>query len=142
MNLMLTSWESRARSIVRVVLSFTFSLHGYHHLWGVFAVPTGRRTAPMALDFLPSVFGVVEILGGTLLFLGLFTRSVAYILATEAFIAYAYSAAPRGLWPARNGGTETLIYAVVFLFFTAAGAGNWSLDSLLPMPSRRTFQPQ
>jgi len=63
MNLILSSWESRVRSILRIVLSFLFSLHGYRHLLGAFAPPLGRRAVPMALDLLPGVFGLVEIAG-------------------------------------------------------------------------------
>jgi len=131
MNLIQSSWESRVRSILRIVLSFLFSLHGYRHLLGAFAPPLGRRAVPMALDLLPGVFGLVEIAGGTLLLLGLFARPTALVLTYEALIAYAYGAVPRGPWPVRNGGNETLIYSVVFVFLAAAGAGIWGLDSAL-----------
>jgi len=138
MKRILFSWESWCRSIVRIVLSFTFSLHRYRHLLGAFNAPSPRRTVSLALDLLPGVFGVVEILGGTLLLLGLFARPAALILAIETLVAYAHAAALRGPWPIPNGGTETLIYMVVFMFLAAAGAGTWGLDSALR--SRRTLQ--
>jgi putative oxidoreductase len=115
--------------MLRFILAFTFSLHGYRHLFGVLASSGGRRAAvPMALDGLPSVFGGLEIIGGLLLFAGLATRPVALILCGELVAAYFYSAVPRGVWPIRNGGNETLVYLLVFLYLAVAGAGAWSLD--------------
>ena len=125
----IASWETYSRSVLRFILAFTFSLHGFRHLFGFFAVSGGRRAAiPMALDSLPSLMGGLEIIGGLLLFLGLFTRPAAIVLGVELLAAYLYSAMPRGVWPIRNGGNETLIYLLVFLYFAAAGAGIWSLD--------------
>jgi putative oxidoreductase len=85
----------------------------------------------MALDRLPSVTGGIEIVGGFLLFAGLLTRPVAIVLAAELLAGYVYSAMPRGVWPIRNGGNETLLYMLVFLYFAAAGAGGWSVDAML-----------
>src|SRR5690348_6268769 len=119
----IASWEPYSRSILRFILAFTFSLHGYRHLFGVFAVSGGRRaTIPMALDGLPPLMGGLEIIGGLLLLLGWFTRPTALILGAELFAAYLYSAMPRGGWPIRNGGNETLVYLLVFLYLAAAGA--------------------
>lgn len=127
----IASWEVYSRSMLRFILAFTFSLHGYRHVFGVLAVAGGRRAAvPMALDGLPALLGWVEIIGGLLLLTGLFTRLTAAVLCAELLAAYLYSAAPRGLWPIRNGGNETLIYLLVFLYIAVAGAGAWSLDSL------------
>jgi putative oxidoreductase len=132
MNQVIASWEPYARSVLRVILAFTFSLHGYRHVFGVLPASLGRRaTIPMALDKLPPVFGGLEILGGFLLFAGLLTRPVAAILCGELLAAYIYSAAPRGIWPIRNGGNETLLYLLLFLYFAVTGAGAWSLDRLL-----------
>jgi putative oxidoreductase len=75
--------------------------------------------------------GGLEIAGGFLLFAGLLTRPVAIVLAAELLAAYVYSALPRGIWPIRNGGNETLVYLLVFVYFAVAGAGAWSVDALL-----------
>src|SRR5579871_1245638 len=102
----LASWEPYGRSLVRIILAFTFSLHGLRHALHLFPVSGGRRAAiPMALDglSLSASMGYVEIALGLLLLLGLFTRPVAIVLCIELFAAYVYSAAPRGLWPIRNG---------------------------------------
>ena len=74
----ITSWEVYSRSVVRFVLAFTFSLHGYRHWFGLFPVSAGRRAAiPMALDGLPPLVGGLEIAGGLFLFAGLLTRPTA-----------------------------------------------------------------
>jgi putative oxidoreductase len=128
----IASWEGYALSLLRIILAFTFSLHGYRLAFGLLHVSGGRRaTIPMALDALPPIFGGLEILGGLLLFLGLFTRLTSLILCVELLAAYVYSAAPRGIWPIRNGGNEVLLYFLVFLYFAAAGGGAWSVDHLL-----------
>jgi putative oxidoreductase len=128
----IASWEVYSRSIMRFILAFTFTLHGFRHLFGFFPASTGRRALiPMALDGLPSIMGGLEIAGGFLLFAGLLTRPVAIVLAAELLAAYVYSAMPRGIWPIRNGGNEVLVYLLVFLYFAVAGAGTWSVDALL-----------
>ena len=132
MNQAIASSEIYSRSVMRFILAFTFTLHGFRHLFGFFPASTGRRAlTPMALDGLPSVVGGLEIAGGFLLFAGLLTRPVAIVLAAELFAAYGYSAVPRGVWPIRNGGNETLVYLLVFLYFAVAGAGAWSVDYVL-----------
>jgi putative oxidoreductase len=126
-------WETYARSILRIIVAFTFTLHGYRLFFGFFAVARGGRrgAAPMALDSLPHLVGLVGIVGGTLLFLGLFTRLTSLVLCLELAAAYLSSSLLRAPWPIRNGGEEAVLYFFVFLYFAAAGAGAWSLDHLL-----------
>jgi putative oxidoreductase len=125
------SWEPHGRSLLRIVLAFLFSLHGYRHLFGAFPRIAGRRGAvPMALDALPSSFGVLEIAGGLLLLIGIFTRPTAVILSCELVVAYVYSALPRTIWPVRNGGDEVLLYFLAFVYLAAMGAGTLSWDDL------------
>jgi putative oxidoreductase len=136
----IASWEGQARSLLRLILSFLLSLHGYRVMFGLFPILGGRRGASvMALDSLPQAAVVVEIAGALLLFLGLFTRPVASILCVEMAAAYFYAAAPRGVWPIRNGGEEVVIYFFVLLCFAIMGAGSWSLDSLIRQ--RTTSEP-
>jgi putative oxidoreductase len=133
----IASWEIYSRSVMRFILAFTFTLHGFRHLFGFFPASTGRRALiPMALDGLPSIMGGLEIAGGFLLFAGLLTRPTAIVLAAELLAAYVYSAMPRGIWPIRNGGNETLVYLLVFLYFAVAGAGAWSVDAVLQAKPR------
>ena len=121
--------EPYARSVMRILLSYVFLLHGFRHLFGYFVVSGGRRAAvPMALDGLPAAFGYVELLGGALLLVGYFTRPVALIASLELLVAYVFVAAPRSPWPIRNGGNEVLEYLLAFLYLAIAGAGAWSVD--------------
>jgi putative oxidoreductase len=85
----------------------------------------------MALDLLPRFLGYWEIVGGILLFLGLLTRPAALISSVVAIAAYLYGAAPRGVWPVRNGGNEALLYALVFAYLARCGGGAWSLDRMV-----------
>jgi putative oxidoreductase len=128
---MVGSWEGYGRSILRVILAFTFSLHGFRHLFGIFAVSGGRGGVPKALDVLPALFGALEITAALCLLVGLLTRPAALILCAELAAAYVYAALPRGPWPIRNGGNETLLYFFVFAYFAAAGSGSWSVDYFL-----------
>jgi len=129
----LASWEGYLRSILRIILAFTFSLHGYRLALGAFVVARGgrRNAPPMAIDTLPHLLGYLGIVGGVLLALGLFTRITSAILCIELAVAYLASSALRAPWPIRNGGEETIAYLFLFLYFAAAGAGAWSLDSML-----------
>jgi putative oxidoreductase len=128
----LASREGYARSILRVVLAFLISLHGFRMVFGMFPPPPIRfKRAPMALDALPGVLGLICILGGLLLLLGFLTRATALVLWLQAAAAYFVSAAPRGPVPMRTGGEEVALYFILFSYFIVAGAGLWSLDHLL-----------
>jgi putative oxidoreductase len=133
----LSQYESHARSVMRIILAFVFCLHGFRHLFGWFPAGSGRaRRVLLAIDALPSGFGALEIAGGLLLLVGLFSRPVAFLLSAQALLAYLYSAAPRGPWPIRNGGNETLLYFLAFLYIAVTGPGVWSLDRLFKFGSR------
>ena len=97
----------------------------------MFPLPPIRfKRAPMALDALPGMLGLVCIVGGLLFFLGLWTRITALVLWLQVAAAYLVSAAPRGLVPMRTGGEEVALYFILFAYFIVAGAGLWSLDYL------------
>jgi putative oxidoreductase len=131
----ISSWEGYARSVLRIILAFVFSLHGYRHLFNAFPRLGGRRGAvQMALDALPSVVGVFEIGGGLLLLIGLFARPTALVLCCELLVAYFFVAAQRAIWPIRNGGNEVILYFLAFLYLAVSGPGTWSLDHSLEEP--------
>src|SRR5579871_319759 len=132
LGMALGRWEPWGRAIMRVVLAFCFTLHGYRHVFGFFPKSAGRAAVmPLAMDKLPAFVGWWEIAAGLLLILGLFTRWSAAITCVELAAAYLFEAVPRGVWPLRNGGNEALMYLVVFLFLAVCGAGALSLDSSL-----------
>jgi putative oxidoreductase len=127
---LLTQWEPHARSLLRVIVGFLLTLHGCRKLFGVMISVAGRRNAPaLALDSLPDATGYIDLTAGVLLMLGFATRPTALVVAAEALLAYVFIAAPRTLWPIRNGGNEALLYMVVALYLCVAGPGAWRLAS-------------
>jgi putative oxidoreductase len=120
-------WTGYARSVLRIVVGLTFSLHGFQKLFGMFGGMGGHgATAHMWSQFW--VAGVLEALGGVLLILGLFTRPVAFLLCGEMAVAYFGTHFPRGFAPIHNGGELAVLYCFVFLYLAAAGGGPIGLD--------------
>ena len=113
------------RSLARIVLGFTFLLHGLQKWFGAFG-GLGGHPAPIASML--GAAGVIETIGGALIILGIFTRPLAFILAGEMAVGYFTSHAGKGLWPISNGGELAVIYCFFFLWLSSAGAGPWSLD--------------
>jgi putative oxidoreductase len=75
--------------------------------------------------------GILELVGGVLLILGLFTRPVAFILSGMSAVAYFYAHAPQGFYPILNGGELAALYCFVLLYIAAAGGGSLSLDKAM-----------
>jgi putative oxidoreductase len=75
--------------------------------------------------------GILELVGGALLIIGLFTRPTAFILSGMAAIAYFYAHAPQGFYPLLNGGELAIVYCFVLLYLAAAGGGPFSVDSAI-----------
>ena len=121
------SWAPRLLSVLRIGAALLFIAHGTQKLFGV---PAAGDRPPVELLSQMGVAGVLETFGGLLLLLGLFTGPVALLLAAEMAVAYVMAHAPRGAWPLLNGGELPLLYALVWLYFSAAGPGQWSLDAL------------
>lgn len=122
-----TFWAPRVLSIVRVVSALIFMEHGTQKLLNF--PPLGRPNPE--LFSLYGFAGSLEIVGGILLVLGLFTRPVAFILSGEMAFAYWMGHAPRGLYPVLNGGDASILYCFIFLYMAFAGGGAWSLDRLI-----------
>jgi putative oxidoreductase len=122
-----TVWAPRMLSILRIVAALIFMEHGTQKLLGF---PPLDRPAPELLS-LSGVAGVLELFGGALLVLGLFTRPVAFILAGEMAFAYWIAHAPQSFFPVLNGGDAAILYCFVFLYLAVAGGGAWSLDNAI-----------
>jgi putative oxidoreductase len=86
---------------------------------------------PASITTMSWIAGLLELVGGPLLLLGLFTRPVAFLLAGEMAVAYWMAHAPRNLFPVLNGGDAAILYCFVFLYLVFAGPGPWSLDALM-----------
>ncbi|MGD1097650.1 MAG: DoxX family protein [Bryobacteraceae bacterium] len=127
---MIQSFQRYTLSILRIIASFTFCLHGLVKVFGMFGGLGGHGASapPWSLFW---VAGVLEAGGGVLLLLGIFTRSVAFILCGEMAVAYFTQHFPQGFWPVSNGGELAVLYCFLFLYLFTAGPGHWSLDSLI-----------
>lgn len=123
----MTTWQSRALGLLRIVVGFTFTCHGVQKLLGLFGGLGGHAAHPGSL---PWFGGLIETIGGVLIFLGLFTRPVAFILSGEMAVAYFLVHAPRGILPLRNGGELAVVYCFLFLFLATAGGGAFSVDAM------------
>jgi len=99
---------------------------GMAKLLGFPAVPA---FAGVKLFSLYGIAGLLELVGGGLLLIGLFTRPVAFILSGEMAVAYFIGHFPKGFIPLLNGGNEAVIYCFVFLYLSCAGGGPWSVDA-------------
>jgi len=120
---------------MRIMTGLLFLEHG---LAKVFDFPHQPTHVPFVLSGLnPGAQGLIELVGGALLFLGLFTRPVAFVLAGDMAAAYFMAHAPRGFFPLLNGGELAIVYCFVFLYFCLAGAGEWSLDRLRASAAER-----
>ncbi len=117
----------RLLSVLRIVAAFMFMTHGMQK-WLSFPVPS---THPTVLWSLSGAAGVLELLGGFLLLLGLYTRPVAFVLSGLMAFAYFIAHAPVAFWPIINHGELAALYCFVFLYLAAAGGGPWSADRWL-----------
>ncbi len=116
-------------SLLRLVVGFTFSLHGWQKLFGLFG-GIGGHGYPVHLASRLGAAGVIESVGGLLIFLGLLTRPIAFLLCGEMAVAYFTTHAPRSPYPILNGGELAVLYCFIFLYLVAAGHGPFSLDRL------------
>ena len=122
-------WSGVLLSVLRIVAGLTFLEHGAQKLLGFPPMaPGGPPIAPFSMLW---VGGILELVGGSLVFLGLLTRPAAFILAGQMAVAYWMFHAPKSVFPAINGGDAAILYCFVFLYLSAAGAGPWSLDALM-----------
>jgi putative oxidoreductase len=114
-------------SIVRIVVALLFLEHGTAKLLG-FPPPLNGEPAFMSLSWIQ---GLIELVGGALLAVGLFTRPVAFVLSGNMAVAYFMAHAPKNFFPMLNGGDAAILYCFIFLLFFVAGSGQWSLDAKL-----------
>lgn len=127
MENMLNTWGLRVLSLLRVVTGFLYIQHGTTKMFGFPAAQHG----PFELFSLLGLAGVMEVVGGALIFLGLFTRPVAFLLSGEMAFAYFIAHAPRSFLPMLNGGELAVMWSFLFLYLAFAGGGPWSIDNLL-----------
>lgn len=120
------TWRPEGLAALRIVTALLFFEHGTMKAFGF---PTGKPIV-FGADPLMSAQLVLELAGGALMALGLWTRPLAFLLCGNMAVAYFYAHAPRSFYPAVNGGEPTILFCFIFLYICLAGPGRWSLDGL------------
>jgi putative oxidoreductase len=124
----LAKFAPQMLSVLRIVAGLIFLAHGTQKWLGF--PPLAPNAPTPSLSTMSGFGGVIELIGGALIVLGLFTRPVAFFLAGEMAVAYFWAHAPRNFFPVLNGGDAAILYCFVFLYILFAGPGPWSLDRL------------
>ena len=122
----LDRWNPQLLSLLRIVAGFLFVWHGtskYFH----YPVDFGN----VQVFSLMGLAGILELVGGTLVCVGLFTKPAAFILSGEMAVAYFMFHAPKGFMPLINGGESAIFFCFIFLYIASAGAGPISLDAMM-----------
>ena len=114
-------------SILRIFTVLSLLEHGTGKILGF---PVVANFANVQLTSLTGIGGMIELVGGILFTIGLFTRQVAFILSGFTAVAYFMVHAGKSFYPVLNGGELAALYCFVFLYFVFAGAGPWSIDAL------------
>ena len=120
------AWSPRMLSVLRIVTALLFLLHGTAKLFQIPHIPMFDN---LQLLSLMGAQGVIEVVGGALLAVGLFSRATAFVLSGDMAFAYFIGHFPKHWLPTLNGGDAAVLYCFVFLYFWLAGPGPWSVDA-------------
>lgn len=120
----LSRWQPQLLALLRIVVGLLFLEHGLSKFFG-FPVPF---PLPGPLPPLLIAAGAIELVGGLLITIGLFTRLAAFIASGEMAIAYWTQHFPKSPWPVANMGEGAILFCFIFLYLAVAGAGAWSVD--------------
>ena len=123
----LSRWSPQALALLRVVSGLIFLEHGTQKFLGL---PSGRAAwSGLGFDNLGAFAGVIEIVAGTLIVLGLFTRLAAFVASGAMAAAYWIAHAPQNFFPVNNGGDAAILYCFIFLYLVFAGPGAFAIDN-------------
>jgi len=125
-SILATPYGLSLLSILRIFTGLSLLQHGTAKILGFPAAPMFSN---VQITSLTGVGGLIELVGGILFTIGLFTRPVAFILSGEMAIAYFLGHAPQGFWPVLNQGHPAILFCFIWLYLSAAGPGPWSLDA-------------
>ena len=122
-----SAWAPRILSVLRIIAGLLFIEHGTMKFFNF--PPSEMFAGGVELVSLMGLAGLLELVGGALIALGLFTRPVAFILSGEMAVAYFMAHAPSSFFPVINQGESAILFCFVFLYLACAGAGPWSVDA-------------
>lgn len=120
-------WTPRVLSVLRIVAALLFMEHG---LMKLLHFPAPQPGAPDPLPTMLMAAAAIELVGGALLTIGLFTRIAAFVCSGEMAVAYFIGHFPNSPWPAINGGDAAILFCFTFLYLVFAGGGKWSVDAV------------
>ena len=123
----LSRWQPQLLALLRIFAALLFLEHGTAKL---FHFPVPQPGAPTPLPTILIAAAVIELVGGVLVTLGLFTRLAAFIMSGEIAIGYFMMHAPKSFWPIVNMGEAAILYAFIFLYIAATGPGAWSIEGM------------
>lgn len=126
-----SSWAHFTHGLMRAIIGFLFTAHGTQKL---FDFPAASAHPIEDIFTLPGLAGIIELAGGVLVMIGLFTRPAAFLCSGLMAFAYFMAHAGQNFWPVLNGGELAVAYCFVFLFLSAAGGGGLSIDALRSSP--------
>jgi putative oxidoreductase len=116
-------------SILRIVVGAVFISFGTMKLFNYPPMPTGMPPIPLMSQL--GLAGTLEVFGGLLILIGLFTRPLSFVLAGEMAVAYFQGHYPHSFWPSVNMGTPAILFCFIYLYFVFAGGGPWSVDAMI-----------
>ena len=119
----LDNFREQSYALLRIVSGFLFLCHGSQKL---FNFPIEFPYGP--LNSMTGAAGVIELVGGALIIIGLFTRPAAFICSGMSAVAYWMAHGTQSIFPIANGGEIVALYCFIFLFIATRGAGIWSID--------------
>lgn len=122
----LNHFQPQALALLRIMAALLFLAHGTMKL---FAFPGPQPGLPDPIPTLFLVGALIELVGGALVAIGLFTRPVAFLLSGQMAVAYFMFHFPKSFYPSLNGGDAAVLYCFIFLLFVFSGPGAWSVDS-------------
>jgi putative oxidoreductase len=128
----LSAYNSHCYALMRIVVGFLFLWHGAQKLFGIPSPVPGNIPA-----FITYGAGPIELIGGVLIMIGLFTHWAAFIASGEMAFAYWMVHGTKALLPIENMGELAVLYCFIFLFISTQGSGIWSIDALRVHPSRQ-----
>ena len=124
----LTPYTGALLSLLRLMTGLLLLQHGSAKYLNYPTQEQMNHASPMTMS---GAAGILELVGGVLLILGLFTRPAAFILSGMMAVAYFYAHFPRGFIPLLNGGELAVLYCFVLLYLAAAGGGPFSVDRVV-----------
>lgn len=126
MHAILGNVSPQLYALLRIVSGLLFAFHGSQKLLGF---PGG--TPPVELASLMGLAGIIELVGGLMIAIGLFTSIAAFIASGTMAVAYFMAHAPKGAFPIQNQGEAAVLFCFVFLYIAAQGSGIWSADAAM-----------